>query len=118
MTNLEKIRRMNAEELARVLDEYVSCDFCIHSTDNSCDRTCEEGIVEWLNHKVNPMPEIKEGDIVDENNGLSYVAISPKMFVSRNERKQYNFQDIINRAIGIQRYDGDRYQTIWSVDNE
>jgi hypothetical protein len=50
MTNLERIKQMNAEELAEVI--LNSCDYCIHASNRHCclDGTisCNKSVQAWL----------------------------------------------------------------------
>ena len=127
MTNEEWLNKLSTEEKAKFLAR--SCNFCSYECGKGyCSEAhCEGGIKLWLKKEnIEPMPEIKAGDIVDTNTGLSYVAISPMTLVSRSQRQQYNLEDITKkiptgitrRIIRILRYDGDCYQTIWSAENE
>lgn len=53
MTNLEKIRLLNAESIAKLIDLKYSCEMCVCG-DKNCDLvdTCQEGILIWLNEEV------------------------------------------------------------------
>ena len=67
MTNLERIRNMNAEDMAEFLCEtladFTECGYCwgsgesdIHcayeDNDNCIGKSCEEGIKAWLESEV------------------------------------------------------------------
>lgn len=54
MTNLEKIRLMSAEELAKLIDLKCTCDMCVFHGMNCAIgvTTCLEGIIEWLNKEA------------------------------------------------------------------
>ena len=126
MKNIDKVRAMSVEELARKIAG-LGCEMCFYQRNgHECrNNRCESGIAKWLNQETNLMPELKAGDIVDTNTGLSFVAISPMTLVSRGQRKQYNLEDITKklptgitrRIIRILRYGGDCYQTIWRADD-
>lgn len=54
MTNLEKIRSMSAEELAKFLDCNPICEMCINKK-RKCsdfDFRCYNGILKWLNKEA------------------------------------------------------------------
>ena len=114
--NIDKVRDMSVEELANKIGEKGRCGFCVRKCDGGCSN-CEDNIIRWLNQEVNPMPTLEVGDIVDTNNGLSYVAISPMTLVSRDQRKQCDLEDITRIIIRILQYNGDCYQTIWRADD-
>lgn len=51
MTNLERIKQMNAEELAEFLRHFVMCDYC--TLDCSNHKTdCTIGFKVWLDSEV------------------------------------------------------------------
>lgn len=55
MTNIEKIKRMNSEELANFLSIHESpCEMCIFNKDkNDClAYGCVEGIIDWLEQRA------------------------------------------------------------------
>lgn len=46
-TNLERIRQMNSEELARLLS--CECQYCSYKhLGVLCEGDCETGIIQWL----------------------------------------------------------------------
>lgn len=62
MKNIDKIRAMSAEELAKWKRSrrcFNNCRF-----EQTCDMACK-GLIEWLYQEINPMPEIKIGDVLD-----------------------------------------------------
>jgi len=60
MTNLDKIRAMSAEELAKNVLMQDTCQLCLHYDEKRqefCGKDnngCLKGFVEWLNQEVNP----------------------------------------------------------------
>ena len=70
MTNLEWIRTLSAEELAKLLDD--DCYMC-SKLKGGCDMNCESGYITWLNaeHVVEPKPCPLCGDkmIAEYNHG-------------------------------------------------
>lgn len=50
MTNYEKIKAMDIDELAELLDSYGTCGFCIYrERREECDvQSCENGVKKWL----------------------------------------------------------------------
>ena len=52
LTNFEKIKEMNVEEMAKFLDENAGkCDCCVYK-DRSCIDECQMHIKEWLELEV------------------------------------------------------------------
>ena len=59
MTNLEKIKKYNAEEMAdffeKMWDEgkcFLCCPYDFNSSECQNDLRCETGVVKWLNSEV------------------------------------------------------------------
>ena len=49
MTNFQKIKQMNIEELAKLLaDTFPSCMFCEAYIDGECDNRCVKAQKKWL----------------------------------------------------------------------
>lgn len=50
MTNYEKIKAMDIDELAKLLDSCGSCGFCIcRENEEECNvQSCENGTRKWL----------------------------------------------------------------------
>ena len=50
MTNYEKIKAMDIDELANLLDSCGSCGFCIYrGRPEECNvQSCENGVRKWL----------------------------------------------------------------------
>ena len=64
MKNIEKIRNMTAEELAEFLEN--SRCYCAYNDTDRCDnRSCEQGIAEWLEQEAEKPSifEPRKGDI-------------------------------------------------------
>jgi hypothetical protein len=55
MTNADKIRGMNDEQLADFLDRLIEspCHFCRYSDGNSCDGSCDDATIDWLKQEAN-----------------------------------------------------------------
>ena len=64
MKNIEKIRNMSAEELARIFDG-TKCDYCIYGDNNEPCGNCVKSIAEWLEQEAEKPSifEPKEGDL-------------------------------------------------------
>ncbi len=119
MKNIDKIRAMSAEELADYLDK--NCDNCAYSLNcaSQDDRTCYHGIVEWLNQEVNPMPEIKAGDLLFYGKGKEsyYVAIAPDKLVTLRGYVIVDLENAIRKdsITTVKRYKDGGLATIWRV---
>ena len=48
MTNFERIKGMNVEEMAEFLRDYDYCDVCIYDRTPCRGRSCKDGIKQWL----------------------------------------------------------------------
>lgn len=44
MKNRERLQSLSDEELASFIDNMVSCDVCIHSSDHECGMDCVKNI--------------------------------------------------------------------------
>ena len=64
MKNIEKIRNMTAEELARIFDG-TKCDYCIYGDNNEPCGNCVKSIAEWLEQEAEKPSifEPRKGDI-------------------------------------------------------
>ena len=60
MRNIDKVKEMNTQELACLLDTN-RCKLCAYSHKGSktmcCDSNCHEGIAEWLDKEADITPE-------------------------------------------------------------
>ena len=56
MTNFEKIKQMNVEEMAYFLNGFfTSCELCVHNTKGGgmgCTGGCIDGKTKWLESEV------------------------------------------------------------------
>ena len=51
-THREQLNKMSNEELAEML-AYGLCQYCIYGESGKCfGRSCEQGILDWLNMEV------------------------------------------------------------------
>lgn len=52
MTNLEKLKSLDAKDFANLLDsDKISCEYCLYygESDDKCSiANCKQGIAEWL----------------------------------------------------------------------
>lgn len=49
MTNFEKIKAMDIDELAEFLDSCGGCGLCIYRENEECKvQSCENGVRKWL----------------------------------------------------------------------
>ena len=64
MKNIEKIRNMSAEELARIFDG-TKCDYCIYGDNNEPCGNCVKSIAEWLEQEAEKPSifEPRKGDV-------------------------------------------------------
>ena len=117
MKNIDRIRKMGVEELAKIIAD-DTCKYCSCKPYRDCDFKCINEVSNWLEQEyIEPMPELEAGDIVVYG-GLSYVAISSTTLVCRETEKQYRLEDINSKVKNIQRYNGSTYQCIWRADND
>lgn len=68
MKNIEKIRNMSAEELARIIHSN-KCDCCGYGEDGMDCDVCDEGIVKWLEQ------EAEEPSIFKPKKGETYWSV-------------------------------------------
>ena len=68
MKNIEKIRNMSAEELAEFLENSRCCAY--NDTDRCDNRSCDEGIVKWLEQ------EAEEPSIFKPKKGETYYSVN------------------------------------------
>lgn len=67
MRNIDKIKEMNAKELAHLIhsNRCKVCEICaFHNSNGNCEGNCEDGIERWLNKKA----DITQDDIDREFN--------------------------------------------------
>ena len=91
MKNIEKIRNMSAEELAKFLENSRCC--CAYNGTDRCDnRSCEQGIAEWLEQEAEK-PNIFEPKKRETYYSFDYAGRITE-FVNRNssaDKKIINF---------------------------
>lgn len=68
MKNIEKIRNMSAEELARIFDG-TKCDYCIYGDNNEPCGNCVKSIAEWLEQ------EAEKPSIFEPKKGETYWSV-------------------------------------------
>lgn len=68
MKNIEKIRNMSAEELARIFDG-TKCDYCIYGDNNEPCGNCVKSIAAWLEQ------EAEKPSIFEPRSGEYYYSI-------------------------------------------
>lgn len=120
MKNIDKVRTMTAEELAKLCQN--RCKMCVCQEKYYCRNSCAEGIVEWLQQEhIEPMPEIKIGDVIYCN-----ICKSRARFVVMSDIYAINLKGIFirwrekNDIWKIERMnDGTGFlEVIWRADNE
>lgn len=120
MKNIDKIRKMSAEELAKWKNKPCPCRCEFNKT---CDMACK-GLIEWLYQEANPMPEIKRGDIFVYLRGqipFFGVCIYGNIVYLPDKGKCLNFGgEIKENTVTIKRYDSAKgtMEEIWGADNE
>lgn len=58
MTNADRIRAMNDDELCKFLGECKFCDICVEGCDScTCNGDCDKRLLDWLQS-----PEENEGE--------------------------------------------------------
>ena len=63
MKNIEKIRNMSAEELAEFLEN--SRCYCAYNDTDRCDnRSCEQGIAEWLEQEAEKPKKPTDAELI------------------------------------------------------
>lgn len=112
MKNIDKIRQMSAEELAKLISNHSSCDFCTSKKENCIDDNCESRILEWLNQDTNPMPELERGDIVETR---YYTLVALNNVLVRSATKERMVLDDVGEIERIWRFsiDTGEYEVIW-----
>jgi len=89
------------------------------------DRVCVDShtVIDCLNEKYNPLPEILPGDILFTDNGClkgRYIKLNGNLCLNTNpnlisESLTVNFRGIERTLKKIQRGDGDTLKTIWEA---
>ena len=51
MTNYEKIKKMNIEEMGKFIDSLRICGYCSQERLRDCDDQCVNNRIEWLNQE-------------------------------------------------------------------
>lgn len=68
MRNIDRLKQMNARELAQFLKDNNSCadcmKCCIEYGDDCDGLDCVDGIEQWLETEVNPMPTFRAGMVI------------------------------------------------------
>ena len=62
MKNIEKIRNMSAEELAEFLENSRCCAY--NDTDRCDNRSCDEGIVKWLEQEAEKPKKPTDAELI------------------------------------------------------
>ena len=118
MKNIDKIRQMSAEELAKFILR-DKCDSCsLGSKTEGCYMKCVEGLSEWLNQEINPMPKLKVGDVVKTEYGEYVVIDDDNKVVNPTTMRRTIFNNISATTRFIYRFSEDEYKVIWSVYND
>ena len=63
MKNIEKIRNMSAEELARIFDG-TKCDYCIYGDNNEPCGNCVKSIAEWLEQEAEKPKKPTDAELI------------------------------------------------------
>lgn len=116
MTNEEWLNTLSVEKKAKFLAR--SCNFCSYdcANDYCSENHCEEGIKEWLKKKhIEPMPEIKAGDLVFYSKESYYVALTPDKLVTLRGYVVVDLENAIRKdcIIAVKRYMNGELTTIW-----
>ena len=129
MRRIDKFRAMSAEELAEMLG-YKACRWCSYydEPNDKCSidivtrnlSHCRVGITEGLNQEVNPMPEIKAGDLLFYGKESYYVAITPDKLVTLRGYVVVDLENAIrNDSITtVKRWNDGGFATIWRANND
>ena len=126
MKNIDKIRQMSAEEFVKNVLQRPSCSFCVYNG-KTCDmgKDCIRGRIKWLNQEINPMPDIKVGDIIvvllDKgliNKIVVCLIVMSDKHASDLNGVMYNLEDLNIRTIKRMNNTNERVEIIWRADDD
>ena len=129
MTNYEWLNALSVEKKAEWiewLDDTTTCEVCAYHIDEEkfCKplQLCKEGIIEWLNAKhIEPMPEIKIGDVVFVRIGGHFekLVVMSDVYASNLHNMMVRWRELDDiKKIERMNDEKEMMECIWRADNE